>query len=113
MTAAIVDNRIAGTRITVWTITHYLEGGDWTLEQIADVLNLSLEQVQAAVDYIEANAEEVWKVHRQIEERNARGNPPEIEKMLEESHARILAWIDESKKNKKCEANGEGNHSGR
>jgi uncharacterized protein (DUF433 family) len=94
MTTAIVDNRIAGTRITVWDVYHYLEGGHWTPAQIAEILRLSVEQVECAMRYIEQNKEEVLKVHRQIEERNARGNPPEIEAMATESHARLLAWLE-------------------
>jgi uncharacterized protein (DUF433 family) len=113
MSATIVNNRIAGTRITVWDVYHYLEGGDWTHEQIAEILRISLEQVQVTVRYIEEHKAEVLEVHRQIEERNARGNPPEIEAMLRESHARLLARVEELKRKKSLEGNGEGNPGGR
>jgi uncharacterized protein (DUF433 family) len=107
----IVNNRIEGTRITVWDITHYLEHGR-TPAEIAGILPITLEQAQDAIQYIDENKEEVWRVHRQIEERIARGNPPEIEAKIQESHVRLLAWLEENRK-KNHEANGEGNHSGR
>ena len=50
MTARIVNNRVEGSRITVWGITHYLENGR-SHEYIADVLPITLEQVQVAVEY--------------------------------------------------------------
>jgi uncharacterized protein (DUF433 family) len=108
MSAAIVNNRIAGTRITVWDVYQYLEGGNWTPHQIAEILRLSLEQVHAAMRYIEENKEYVLEVHRQIEERNARGNPPEIEAMARESHLRLLKWLEEHRKGEGQEVNGEG-----
>jgi uncharacterized protein (DUF433 family) len=110
---AVVNNRIEGTRITVWTVYHYLEGGDWTIDQIAEVLGLSVEQVQAAVRYIEENKEEVLRVHREIEERNARGNPPHIQAMLDETHARFMARVEEARRKRGTEANGEGHRGGR
>jgi uncharacterized protein (DUF433 family) len=112
MSAAIVNNRIEGTRITVWDVYHYLESGHWTTAQIAEILRLSVDQVESAMRYIEENKEEVLKVHRQIEERIARGNPPEIEAMAKESHARLLAWIEERRRQKNTEVNGAG-HPGR
>jgi uncharacterized protein (DUF433 family) len=36
----IVKNRIAGTRITVWDVLHYLETG-WSRPEIAATLHLS------------------------------------------------------------------------
>ncbi len=113
MSAAIIDNRIDGTRITVWDITHYLESGRWTHQQIAEILRLTQEQVETAVQYIQENKEEVWRVHRQIEERHARGNPPEVEARLNESHAQLLAWLEEKKRRNSGEANGEGHLGGR
>lgn len=112
MQAAIVNNRIAGTRITIWDIVHYLEGGDWSLEEIADVLRLSLEQVEAAVKYIEEHKEEVMEVHRQIEQRNVRGNPPEVEALREGARARMQAWLEARRKAQNQESDGAGNPGG-
>jgi uncharacterized protein (DUF433 family) len=113
MSAAIVNNRIAGTRITVFDVYHYLEDGDWTPEEIASVLSLSAEQLQAAVRYIEEHKAEVLEAHRQIEERNARGNPPEIEALREASRRKMEAWLRERQKVRDEEKNGEGSPGGR
>ncbi len=106
----IVNNRIAGTRITVWDITYYLEKGR-SAEYIAEVLPITVEQVRAAMKYIDEHKEEVWTVHRQIEERHARGNPPEIEAKAAESRAKRLALMEQLRKAKSQEGNGERHHS--
>jgi uncharacterized protein (DUF433 family) len=93
----IVDHRIAGTRITVWDVLHHLKN-EWPLEEIAEVLGLSDQQVQAAVEYIHAHHAEVMEVHQRIEERNARGNPPDVQPKLEAAHTRRLEWMDERQK---------------
>ncbi|HUG90486.1 MAG TPA: DUF433 domain-containing protein [Planctomycetaceae bacterium] len=102
MSELIVNNRIAGTRITVWDVLHYLEGG-WTRREIADVFKLGEDRIQAAIDNIDANREYVMQVHREIEERNARGNPPGIEARLVETRARMQAWLDERRKSRATE----------
>ena len=43
----IVKNRIAGTRITIWDVLHYLEAG-WSRPDIAATLHLTEAQVAAA-----------------------------------------------------------------
>ena len=91
MSARVENHRIAGTRITVYDVLHYLEAGRWTPAEIAEVLGLSPEQLDAAIRYIEEHRDEVMAVHRRIEERNARGNPPEVEAKAQETHARLLA----------------------
>lgn len=98
----IVNNRIAGTRITVWDVLHYLEYGR-SPEYIAGILPITVEQVRATMRYIEENKEYVMAVHRQIEERIARGNPPEIEAKLVESRAKMRAWLEEHRRAKRQE----------
>ena len=93
----IVDHRIAGTRITVWDVLHHLEN-DWALDEIAEVLGLSDQQVQAAVDHIHAHHADVMKVHQRIEERNARGNSPRFQAQLEAARARRLKWLEQRQK---------------
>jgi uncharacterized protein (DUF433 family) len=112
MSVAIINNRIDGLRITIYDVLHYLENGR-TPEEITTYLPLTLEQVQAAQRYIEEHEEEVMAVHRQIEERIARGNPPEIEAMARESHARLMARVEERRRAKNTEVNGEGAGGGR
>jgi uncharacterized protein (DUF433 family) len=96
---AIINNRIAGTRITVWDITYYLANGR-SPEYIAEILPVTEEQVRAAIQYIEEHKEEVMAVHRQIEERHARGNTPEVEAKLAESQAKRLALMEQFRKAK-------------
>ena len=62
----IVKNRIAGTRITIWDVLHYLEAG-WSRPDIAATLHLTEVQVAAAARYIEEHRDEVMVVHRQNE----------------------------------------------
>ena len=101
MHRVVVNNRIAGTRITIWDVLHHIEN-NWSHRDIADVLGLTEDQVRATVEYIEQNREEVMKVHRQIEERNARGNSPEVLEKIAAACANRLAWtkdrLQESKR---------------
>jgi uncharacterized protein (DUF433 family) len=103
---------IPGTRVTVYDIIPYLEGGD-TPPFIADVLSITTEEVLALIQYIEDHKEEVMAVHRKIEERIARGNPPEVEARREEMHAKLLAKMEElRKKRSQGGPNGEGDSGG-
>jgi uncharacterized protein (DUF433 family) len=88
----IVKNRIVGTRITVWDVLHYLENG-WSCPEIAATLHLSEAQVEAVAQYIEAHKAELLEVHRQIEARKARGNPPEITAKLAKSRTKLQEWL--------------------
>ncbi len=110
MTPAIVNNRIAGTRITVYDIYYYMEHGR-SIEEITELLPVTVEQAQAAIRYIEEHKAEVHEVHRRIEVRNARGNSPEVEAKLEETRIRMQAWLQQRREAQRQEANGEG-HSG-
>jgi uncharacterized protein (DUF433 family) len=88
----IVKNRIEGTRITIWDVLHYLEAG-WSRPDIAATLHLTEAQVAAAARYIEDHCDEVMVVHRHIENRKARGNPPEILAKAAKSRAKVLDWL--------------------
>jgi uncharacterized protein (DUF433 family) len=90
----ISGNRIAGTRITVWDVLHHLEHG-WKHEEIAEVFGLSVSQIQSAVDYIEAHRSDVMAVHREIEERNGRGNRPDVEVAVRKARAKRLEWLEQ------------------
>ena len=87
----IVKNRIEGTRITAWDVLHYLEAG-WSHPAIATTLHLTEAQV-AAARYIEEHRDEVRVVHRQIEDRKARGNPPDILAKVAKSRAKLQDWL--------------------
>jgi uncharacterized protein (DUF433 family) len=108
MDSVILSNRrIAGTRISVYDVYYYLVN-DWKPAEIADVLRLSPDQVHAAMQYIQEHRAEVMAVHQEIEDRNARGNPPEIEAKLQASHAKFQALLKERRRTKP-EADGAGN----
>jgi uncharacterized protein (DUF433 family) len=88
----LVNNRLAGTRITVWDVLHYLETG-WSRPEMAVTLHLSAPQVAAVARYIEEHKEELGAVHQQIEARQARGNPPEVTAKLAQSRTKLQAWL--------------------
>jgi hypothetical protein len=112
MSVVIINNRVDGLRVTIYDVLHYLEAGRSATE-IADILSLTAEQVGAAIRYIDEHHDEVMTAHRRIEERLARGNPPEIE-----AHARAgRARMEELRRSKGWpngkEVNGEGTAGGR
>jgi uncharacterized protein (DUF433 family) len=96
--AMIVKNRIAGTRITVWDVLHYLETG-WSWPDIAETLHLSEAQVDAVARYIEEHRGALMVVHRRIEDRKARGNPPEIRTKSAQSRMKLQEWLKHHKMN--------------
>jgi uncharacterized protein (DUF433 family) len=110
MDAAIVRTSrgptIAGTRINVYDIYYHLEGG-LSYQEIAAILRLSVDQVQAAGAYIEEHKPEVEAVHRHIEARNARGNPPEIQAKLDVGRVRLQQRLQAIRQRKESEANGD------
>ena len=73
----IVNNRIEGTRITVWDVLHYLETW-WSRPEIAETLYLSDAQVDAVARYIVDHQEELMAVHQQIAACKACGNPLQL-----------------------------------
>ena len=108
--AAIMNHRIVGTRVSVWDVLHHLHN-NWTVPEIADVFGISPEEVQAAVDYIAEHEDEVWDVHRQIEQRNAHGNPSEVEAKLAQARVKRLAWLAEKQDGLSLEACRVGNRA--
>jgi uncharacterized protein (DUF433 family) len=78
-----------GTRITVFDVIPYLRAGD-SPTYIAAVLGLSTPEVEALIRYIEEHKAEVMAENAKIEERIARGNPPEIEARLKDSPSHRL-----------------------
>ncbi len=102
--------RIAGTRITVYAILEYVQEG-WRLEDIAFWLNLTRNQVEAAIQYIEEHKEEVTAEYDKIMARIARGNPPELQAKLDAVHGLARARLKELRRSRSQEAKAEG-HSG-
>ena len=110
MQAEIIDRgrgpEIKGTRITVYDVMDYERAG-WHHTQIAALFRISSYQVIAALDYIEAHRDEVETVYQEIIDRHARGNPPEIEAKVEESHRKLLARAEELRLRKQTDNHGE------
>ena len=83
---AIIDPgrgpEVAGTRITVYDVMDFTRRHAAAAE-IAAEFGLTLEQVAAATRYIEEHRAEVEAEYQTILERNARGNPPEIQALLD------------------------------
>jgi uncharacterized protein (DUF433 family) len=112
--AKIIDRgrgpEIAGTRITVYTILEYVQGG-WRRDDIAFWLNLRKDQVDVATSYIEENKEEVTAQYEKIMERINRGNPPELQEQLDAVQGTARAKLRELRRSTNQEPAHEG-HSG-
>lgn len=107
MAIGIVKDRIEGTRISVFNVYYYQVNGA-PRDEIKEALGISTEELEAAERFIEGNQEYVKGVHEQIEERNRRGNSPEIEARLVETRARMQAWLAARRRDLHQETNGEG-----
>ena len=82
MVARIIDRgrgpEVAGTRVTVYRIMDFVRD-NCSMTTIADELDLSEAQVQAALDYIAANRAEVEAGYDQLLQRVQQANPPHIQ----------------------------------
>jgi uncharacterized protein (DUF433 family) len=84
--------KIAGTRITVYTVLEYLRAGR-TRDWIAAMLHLSSAQVQAAMDYIRDHDTRVNAEHDTILARIERGNPAHVEEQLRANRDKVKARL--------------------
>jgi uncharacterized protein (DUF433 family) len=84
--------KIEGTRITVYTVLEYLRAGR-TRDWIAALLNLSSDQVQAALDYIRDHATQVNAEYATIVARIEKGNPAQVEEQLRANRAKVQARL--------------------
>lgn len=80
---------IKGTRITVFVILDYLLEA-WSPERIAAQFRLTVPQVEAAIEYIRDHTLEVMRDYIRILERAERGNPPEVQAILDANHEKFL-----------------------
>lgn len=110
MSDAIIDRgrgpELSGTRITVYDIWDYAKHG-WHEAQIAAELRLSSRQIRAALHYIEANRDEVLAAYQEMLDRDARGNPPELQKKLDTIHEKYQKFTIEKRKQAGGEVVGE------
>ncbi len=103
--------RIAGTRITIYTILEYVQEG-WRPEDIAFGLRLTREQVEAATRYIEEHRDEVMAEYAKIRERIDRGNPPELQAKLDAAHERLQAMVRDRQRSNGQEVHHAGHPRG-
>jgi uncharacterized protein (DUF433 family) len=112
--AKIIDRgrgpEVEGTRITVYDVLDYHKHG-WHRDMIAVTLNLSSQQVEVAIRYIEDHRDEVMADYAEMLARDAQGNPPELQAKLDAGHERFLAMVREHRDAKSLEARDAG-HSG-
>ena len=99
MSAKIIDRgrgpEIAGTRITVYDVMDYVQEG-WHAEHIAGVFRLPPEDIQAALQYIEAHRAEVMADYEQILARHRQIQyPPEVQSKLAHSQQKLQAKLAE------------------
>jgi uncharacterized protein (DUF433 family) len=96
--AKIIDRgrgpELAGTRITVYDVLDDHQGG-MHRDLIAATLELSSQQVEVAIRYIEEHREEVMADYAEMLERGARGNPPELQAKLDAAHEKLQARLRE------------------
>ena len=105
-------HEIIGPRVTVYDVYYYLVNGR-AKEDILDILPITSEQFDRALIYIDEHRDQVERVHQKVEERNARGNPPEIRARLEESHQRFEAFKAQIRAAKSPEESHAGTPRGR
>lgn len=94
--AKIIDRgrgpELEGTRITVYDVLDYHKTG-MHRDLIADTLELSSQQVEVAIRYIDEHRDEVMADYAEMLGRDARGNPPELQAKLDAGHERFLAMV--------------------
>jgi uncharacterized protein (DUF433 family) len=82
MALSIIDRgrgpELEGTRVTVYRVVDYVRAGD-PPSQIAEELDLSEEQVRAALEYINAHRDEVEAEYEAILKRVGQPNPDWVE----------------------------------
>jgi uncharacterized protein (DUF433 family) len=82
---------IRGTRITVFDILDHHPDKGWTPEQLAGLFRVSVEQIQAALTYIEEHRDEVMSSYQKMLDFAAKGDSPEVREKYAKSHARFMA----------------------
>ena len=104
---------LAGTRVTVFDIIPWLRAGHHPT-YIAASFGLSTPEVEALTRYIEEHKDEVMAINARIEERIARGNPPEVEERMKGSpwRARIQARLEEIRGRRATEESHERDFNG-
>jgi uncharacterized protein (DUF433 family) len=86
---------IAGTRITVYDVMDYYKDG-WHRDQIAALFRLSSRDIQAAIDYIEANREQVEAEYQKILDRHRNYKyPPDVQAKIDKIRGTAKRRLEE------------------
>jgi uncharacterized protein (DUF433 family) len=101
---------IEGTRITVYDILDYHLDG-WHRDMIAVNFRISSAQVETALRYIDEHRDEVMAKYQKMLERDAQGNPPELQAKLDALRGTARARLQELRAANEREARDAG-HSG-
>jgi uncharacterized protein (DUF433 family) len=97
--------QLSTSRITVQDLVPYFQEGCSYDEIIEWIPILTPEEIRVIEHYIEEHNEEVAETDRRIRERAAtRRNPPEVEKILQESRAVRRALVDKLREKPNGEA---------
>ncbi len=103
---------IKGTRITVYDIMDY-ERMAWDAAKTAAWLKLTVEEVTAAMDYIAVHREELAPKYQKMLDRDAQGNPPELQAKIDALHVEFMARVAERRRAKAARQQAEADaHAG-
>ena len=116
MGAKIIDRgrgpEIEGTRITVYDVVDYLQEG-WRYDQIAGLFRLPPDDIQAAIQYIEAHKEDVmaayWRIlarHRNVQ------YSPEVQAKLASNHQKLQTKLTEIRERYQAKSTYASDHGG-
>jgi uncharacterized protein (DUF433 family) len=101
---------IAGTRITVYDVLDYYKHG-WSASRIACLFRLSTTEIQAAIDYIEGNKEEVIAAYARILERHRTYEYPEhVQSVIDRCRQSAERRLDEIRRRRAIEGRNAADH---
>ena len=101
---------ISGTRITVYDVMDYYRHG-WHRDEIAALFRLSSRDIQAAIDYIEANKEEVQREYQKILDRHHNYKyPPEVQAKVDACRGAARRRLKEIREQKARESENAHDH---
>jgi hypothetical protein len=86
----------------LYDVIPYYQTG-WDRDLIADTLELSSQQVDAAIRYIEQHRDELIAAYEKNTERIRRGNPPDLQAKLDAGHERFVAMVRQRREAKERE----------
>lgn len=92
---------IRGTRITVFDVLDYSLTG-WTAEQIATLFKITVEQVHAALLYIDEHRSELMPKYQRMLDFCAQGDSPVVRAQYARSHARLIALQEQLQRRKEA-----------